>query len=176
MDKDFREILTSELVSVTGGLVAGILLLCITKQFDLIPGLFILWPGLLDLSGDLSGSVTARLSSALHLGRLDLNKRNEKHILGNLFASLLLAIMMGIILGVIAYTFTLILFHKSVVKLIWLGGVSSFIGSLLVIPVAITLSIMFYVRGNDPNNLTGFMAMLGDTAGAIGLILALVIL
>lgn len=177
MDKDFKEILSSEIFSLTGGLAVGTLLLYISDRLWLIPGLFILWPGLLDLNGDLSGSVAARISSALHLGTLDLNRKYEKHVMGNLMASFLLSIIMGFILGVIAYCSTILFFHISSPMLIFVGGIAALFGAILTIPVTITLSIMFYLRGNDPNNIMGpFMATIGDIAGGIGLILTLLII
>jgi mgtE-like transporter len=176
MDKDFKEILGSEIFSITGGLAVGTMLLYITNRIEMIPGLFILWPGLLDLKGDLSGSVAARISSALHLGTLDLNKKYEKHIVGNLVASFILGIIMGFILGVIAYLATLVFFKTSNPIIILIGGISTLLGLLFTIPITITFSIMFYLRGNDPNNIVGpFMATIGDIAGGIALILALII-
>ncbi|MEM4260283.1 MAG: magnesium transporter [Candidatus Woesearchaeota archaeon] len=177
MEKDFKEILSSEIFSLTGGLAVGTLLLYISDKLWLLPGLFILWPGLLDLNGDLSGSVAARISSALHLGTLDLNKKYEKHVVGNLIASFVLSIIMGFILGFIAFLSTLLFFHKNSPQIIFVGGISALCGAILTIPVTITLSIMFYLRGNDPNNIMGpFMATIGDVAGAIGLIFTLMII
>src|SRR3989344_6052583 len=64
---DFREMLAVEIISVTGGLLAGVALASMTDQISLIPGLFILIPGFLEMRGALSGMMSARLSSGLFL-------------------------------------------------------------------------------------------------------------
>ena len=63
IDKDFFEISVSELISVTGGIIAGIFLLGLIDKLSLIPGLLILLPGFLEMHGNISGSLTGRLVS-----------------------------------------------------------------------------------------------------------------
>ena len=53
---DFREIVSAEFISITGGLMAGLILSFMLDKIYLVPGLFILIPGFLEMRGSLSGS------------------------------------------------------------------------------------------------------------------------
>ena len=77
-DKDFKEIFSSELVSIIIGLFAGTLLVIYTKKILLIPGMFILLPAFLEMRGNLDGSLSSRLSSGLFLGVVKPKKYNTK--------------------------------------------------------------------------------------------------
>src|SRR3989338_11706985 len=67
-DKDFKEITVTQFVSLTGGLMAGTILSTFSNNLLIVPGLFVLYPGFLALKGEIHGSLSARLSSALHIG------------------------------------------------------------------------------------------------------------
>ena len=67
-DKDFKEILFSQSMAVIGGIIAGTLLALYTDKILLIPGMVILIPGFLEMRGNISGTLSARLSSGLFLG------------------------------------------------------------------------------------------------------------
>src|SRR3989338_3592363 len=95
LDTSFREIFAAQMVSIFGGLIAGILLAIYTDKILLIPGMLILLPGLLEMRGNISGSFASRLSSGLFLGIIKPNKFNTKIIKGNLLASFLLAILVS---------------------------------------------------------------------------------
>ena len=65
IEKDFLEISFSQLLSITGGVIAGTFLVSLIDNFGLISGLFILFPGLLELHGNIYGSLSARLGNLL---------------------------------------------------------------------------------------------------------------
>ena len=75
--RDFSEILSSELVSVTGGIISGTLLAIFTDRLFLLPGLLILLPGFLELQNASSGSLAARLGSELHTRRIRPGKKSR---------------------------------------------------------------------------------------------------
>src|SRR3989344_910042 len=110
LDRGFKEILLSQIVSIIGWMVAGILLVVYLDQLFLIPGVLILLPGLLEMQGNISGTFAARLSSGLFLGVIKPNRMHTKLIHGNIFASFFLAIFTALILGVVAFLFNLVIF------------------------------------------------------------------
>ena len=66
-DKRFEEIFSAQLVSIIGGLIVGTLLAVYKDKILLIPGMFILLPGFLEMRGNISGTLASRLSSGLFL-------------------------------------------------------------------------------------------------------------
>ncbi len=73
-NEKFKEILFSQIISIIGGLIAGTFLAVHTDQLLLVPGLFILLPGFLEMRGSISGTLSARLSSGLFLGVIKPNR------------------------------------------------------------------------------------------------------
>src|SRR3989344_5774260 len=108
-DKDFSEILAAEFISVTGGLLAGIGLAFMAGKISLIPGLFILIPGFLEMRGNLSGSMSSRISSGLFLGVLKPSMR-DRIIKSNMLATAILVVVISLVLGIIAYASSLYFF------------------------------------------------------------------
>src|SRR3989338_5445908 len=74
IDKSFKEIFSSQIVSLFGGLIAGIILAVYSDKIFLIPGMLILLPGFLEMRGNISGSFASRLSSGLFLRVIDPHK------------------------------------------------------------------------------------------------------
>src|SRR3989344_1375687 len=87
-DKNFKEIMFSQSMAVIGGLIAGTLLAIYTDKILLIPGMIILLPGFLEMRGNISGSMSARLTSGLFLGVVE--KEKKQIIRGNVIAAFLL--------------------------------------------------------------------------------------
>ena len=100
--KDFKEIAGGELISVTGGLFAGLMLTYATNKLEMIPALLILLHGFLEMRGNISGSLSARLSAGLHVGAF--KKYGKNGILkGNVIASFILVVFLSLFLGLLAY-------------------------------------------------------------------------
>ena len=82
-DKDFKEILFSQSMAVIGGIIAGTLLALYTDKILLIPGMVILIPGFLEMRGNISGTLSARLSSGLFLGVFKSSKEKRFPFISN---------------------------------------------------------------------------------------------
>ncbi len=178
MRKDFLEILSGELIAVTGGLLAGLSLAIFKDKLLLIPGLFILLPGILEMRGNISGSLAARIGSALHLGTLSVNaKYNNKIILGNIFASFLLAIFVSLILGSLAYIATLIFFHIQFIEIIYISVFAAIFSNIILLPLTIKTSLWLYKKGHDPDNIMGpYITTVGDVVCILAVLLAITII
>src|SRR3989338_1533373 len=98
-DKNFREIFSSQSVSIIGGLIAGILLAAYIDKLLLIPGMLILLPGFLEMRGNISGSLSARISSGLFLKVINPEKSNSRIVRGNITASFLLVLLVTFSIG-----------------------------------------------------------------------------
>jgi len=172
IDKDFLEISLSELISITGGVIAGLFLLNITKSFDTLLGLFILFPGLLEMHGNIYGSLSARISTSLWSGRLKLKEDRNKFIRENIFAALFLVLGVSFVLGVISYLFILITFKASSFSIIIVSVLSSLIGSLIEIPLTIYTTFWLFKHNFDPDDIMGpYVTTIGDIISVISIVI-----
>lgn len=178
-DKDFKEILGSQIISVLGGLIAGTVLAVYVNKLLLIPSMLILLPGFLEMRANVSGPVASRVSSGLFLGVIAPGKTTEtkrKIIQGNINASFLLTIITSLFLGTIAFLtnyFVFEVYSPMIIPIILIAGI---IANIIEIPVTLLATFYLYKKGHDPNNIMGpFLTSLGDITSIVSLLIALVI-
>lgn len=173
--KDTKEILSAEFISITGGLLAGTLLAAAANKIYLIPGLFILIPGFLEMRGSLSGSLASRISSGLFLGVIKPHIRNNAIILSNIIATAVLVIMSSLILGVVAYLSSSYFFGIENVKIIFIALIAGVV-SLAMTPVTVFTTLWLFRHGHDPNNIMGpYITTLGDVMSVIAFMVAITV-
>ncbi|MDD4249506.1 MAG: divalent cation transporter, partial [Methanosarcina sp.] len=74
-----REALPFELMATVGGVIAGIILSGMTSELEMIPGLIVIYPGLLGLRGNISSTLGSRLGRAIHMGLItDIDRNNPE--------------------------------------------------------------------------------------------------
>ncbi len=196
-DKDFKEITVTQFVSLTGGLMAGTILSTFSNNLLIVPGLFVLYPGFLALKGEIHGSLSARLSSALHIGDVKVaatsgegnkivttrvishkDKAKTRHILfDNIVASLLLGLFVSILLGIAAYTIVYFIFKINNPDIILLSIIAATIANIVMIPFTIYSTLWVYKHGYDPDNIMGsYITTVGDVVGVLSLVVGIVVL
>ncbi len=175
-DSVFKEILSSQVVSLIGGLIAGTILAIYTDKLLLIPGILILLPGFLEMRGNISGSFASRLSSGLFLGVIKPNKTTIKLLKGNFIASFLLAIVVSLALGLLAFLFNYFVFGVVIYKIITLALISGIIANAIEIPLTMFATFYLFKKGHDPNNImVPFVTSTGDITSIVALLIGLVI-
>jgi mgtE-like transporter len=178
-DKNFTEILSSQTVSIIGGIIAGVILASYTNKLLVIPGVLITLPAFLDMRGNISGSMASRLSSGMFLGviKTKTKKVNTPILRGNIIASLVLAVVISLFLGLVAFAFSWLVSHVLFPKVILIFLVAGIIASLIEIPLAIYMTFYLYRNGYDPNNIFGpFVTSTGDITSVLSLLVALMII
>ena len=176
-DKNFKEILSFQVVSIIGGLIAGIILAYNTNKILLIPGMLLTLPAFLDMRGNISGSLASRLSSGLFLGVIKPNTIRTKIIRGNIYASLLLAVIIALFLGLITFLFNNFVLHVFTPEIIWLFLIAGIIANMIEVPLTIVLTFYFFKKGHDPNNILGpFVTSSGDITSIVSLLIALALI
>ncbi|HLD41433.1 MAG TPA: magnesium transporter [archaeon] len=174
--KDFKEILGAELISVSGGLLAGLLLAIFVDKLLLIPGLLILLPGFLEMRGNISGSLSARLSSGLFLGALKPKFGRNRILRGNVVASFLLVIILSLLLGFVAYLVNLFVLNTNVPSIILVSFIAGLLSNLIEIPLTIAITFWFFRKGHDPSNVMGpYVTTIGDIVSIVALLIGIVV-
>lgn len=174
--RDFGEISAAELVSVTGGVFAGIMLAFMINRIDVVPGMLILLPGFLEMRGNISGSLSARLSAALFLRYTKPRLRNNFVLRENVISSVFLAVAVSFILGVISFLISLYIFHIYSPGLVYLAVFAGIIANAIEIPMTVFFTFWLFRHGHDPNNIMGpYVTTLGDIISIVSILIALVI-
>jgi len=172
--KDFREIFSAEIVSITGGLLAGLLLVLYIDKIYLVPGIFILLPGFLEMRGNISGSMSARLSSGLFLGALKTKSGKKRILKGNIIASMVLVVLVSILLGIISYLVSYFIFGVNFPQIIFVSFLAAVLSNIIQIPLTIFTTLWLFKRGHDPNNIMGpYITTTGDIISIVSLLIAI---
>ena len=176
-DSIFKEVLSSQVVSLIGGLIAGTIIAIYTDKLLLIPGILILLPGFLEMRGNISGSFASRLSSGLFLGIIKPNKTTINLLKGNLIASFLLAIVVSLVLGFLAFLFSYFVFDVIVYEIISIALIAGIISNLIEIPLTLFATFYLFKKGLDPNNIMApFITSTGDIISVVSLLIGLILI
>ena len=175
--KDFKEISAGELISITGGLMAGMILAHIKEELILIPGLLILIPGFLEMKGNIDGSLSSRLSSALHMGNLLPKIQNSAFLRQNIYATTLLSLIVSIILGVMALLVTYIYYRVIYIKILYISIAAVVLSNLILNPITIVTCFWLFKHGHDPDNIMGpYVTTVGDVISLISLFIVVAVI
>lgn len=177
IDRDFKEIFTSEIVSISGGLLAGTMLLIITKNLEMLPGLFLLLPGFLEMHGNIFGSFAARLGALLHTHHIRPPFAKSSLLRINTIATIILLLFVSLSIGILAYVFNLLFFDVSSPLLIIISLIAAFIALLFELPLTIFTTLWLFKRGHDPDDIMGpYVTTVGDVISIISLFIAMVVI
>lgn len=143
--------LSALLVSAAAASVAGIYLGSVHEILEVIPGLMVLLPSIIDMRGNIAGVLASRLSSSMHLGEFSIDF-GEGHVLGdNVRASFAVTILIAFVLGILAHIACLIagLPSVGVTDLVLISTVSGIISGLVVMGITLIIAIASYRYGLD---------------------------
>jgi cation transporter-like permease len=170
--KTTKEIIFSQTFSILGGLTAGSILAVYTNQILLIPGLFILLPGFLEMGNAISGSLSSRISSKLYQ-----RKFTKSNLTKNIIASFLLLILSSITLGAITYIISKFVFNLNNTDIILIPVIAAIISGIILLPLNSKIVLWLYHHHKDPDNLIGASSTtLGDIINISAILIAISIL
>ena len=149
--KIVKETFPSEIVSIVGDLLAGIVLSLLILPFESFIVLILMIPALLSLRGNLSGPFIARTSRDLVIGNF-----SKRSWIENVLATYTLSIITAIFIGILSIILNLTLFKLAILSF-------QYFLSIPIITIVLTLSIsipcstglnyMAFKRGLNPNNI-----------------------
>ena len=172
----YREALPILSVSALGGLFAGLVLGGMEAELREIRGLLVLVPALLATRGNVYGSLGARLGSALHQGLIEpyvsfgddrLRAAVVAAVSSGLFVSSLAAVMAFGLLAVLGRPVA------PIWMLVGVALISGVIGGAVLVTTVVTVVIVGYRRGLNPDTLAGpVVTTTGDVVGTATLLIA----
>jgi|GEM_PF-739349 len=173
IDKEFREIAIAEVLSITGGLLAGTILAINIDQILLIPGLLILLPGFLEMRGNISGSLAARLSTALDVRKITSREENSYFVRQNIIATFAEALIVSLSLAAIAYAVTYFIFGTATLSIFLIAVLAAILSNVIEDILTTKATFWLYRKGLDPNNVMGpYVTTTGDIVSVFCLLFA----
>lgn len=154
---------------LAGGMLGGMI-----ETIDLLPGLLIILPGLLDMRGSIGSTFGARLTSGMHLGSIRPYKFT-KALKINIYASVILSFLLPIILAVFAWVLSIMIGIGSIslMAFIFISLFTGFISGIALTGLAILVSFVSYNKGLDPDDVTTpTIGTLGDIITVLCLFVA----
>ncbi len=174
--EEFREGVLVEIISVTGGVFAGFLLALSIGRIELLPGLLILLPGFLEMRGNISGSLSARLSAALFMKYTKPSMKDNFVLRENVISSAILAVIVSFLLGIFAFLVSLYIFGIFSPLLIFVALFAGLISNVIEIPFTVYFTFWLFRHGHDPNNVMGpYLTTIGDIVSIASILLAIII-
>ena len=140
--KIVKETFPSEIVSIIGDILAGIVLIILILPFKSFIILILIIPALLSLRGNISGPFIARTSNDLIIG--DLNKRSW---IENVSATLTLSIITALLIGMFGIVIDIFLIRVSLIPLeilILIPLISILLTLSISIPISTILNYMAF--------------------------------
>ena len=166
------------MLSALGSIAVGFLLGTVEDIFIILPGLIVLIPPLMSIRGAIGGAFSARLSTALHLGTVKPQVRNntsnfKKSFLSAIILTAILPIWIGGLAYLVAFFFTPEILNNwnALLGFILIAELSGLLSGFLQALITIFLSIVTYRRGLDPDvTVSPILYTTGDLVGVISLV------
>jgi len=170
-----REGILGVLIATTSGVIAGLGLAMMRGTLERMAGMLVMIPPFLDMRGNISGSLSSRLGTALHKGTIKPIYRLSAYTVQNLLGSMVLGSVMSVIIGIFAYTVCLVLGYTNagVVSLTLTSFIGGVLANLIMIFLTFLSTVFFFHRGLDPDTVMGpYVTAIGDVVSIISLFVA----
>jgi len=171
----YREALPVLLVSLAGGLFAGLVLEGLVESVERFPGLLVMVPVFLATRGNVYGALGGRIASGLHQGLIAPRFEWDERLANAVVASLINGVGISVVIGVITWLALLVLGWESalLVELVAIMLIAGVLTSVVLIVGLLALIFAGFQYGYDPDNLVGpIVTTLGDIFGMLFLVLS----
>jgi mgtE-like transporter len=138
-----------------GGLLTGTFLVMYLNVFTQAPWVLSLLPGILSVRGAVGGLLTARLSTALRIGTIEANFRQNTRVFQHLFSAMItLTFISSIVIGLTGGLFNTLflgLAIKDIVTILLVIVTTMGFSLFLLSPITLGVSIISYKQGLNPD-------------------------
>ena len=170
----YKETAPIILVTIVAEIWVGVFLIGIEDFYELLPGLFIIVPGLMEARGNISGALGQRLGSAIHLGIVSWEDKFNEEVRENVKASASLGLLMSFSLGVLAFISSILLGfkHMSLLEFILIAVLTSTLAGVSQVGFTVFIATYSSHLGLDPDNVTiPALSVVGDILTIIYLLI-----
>jgi cation transporter-like permease len=150
LGKTTREILIGQLISLSGSIVAGILLELTKSTLIATVGIFLLLPGVFDLGGSVAGAFAAKVNHAFTRGSFTARDFHR-----SLVYSLVVLSISALVLGAVGGLLASVFFHASFLKVMFTAWAASIVTGLIGLPIIGSLTLLTASKGLDADNFIG---------------------
>lgn len=171
----YREALPVLVISLIGGLIAGLVLEELLASVARFPGLLVMVPVFLATRGNVYGALGGRIASGLHQGLVRPRFQWNDRLVHAVIASFANGIGISIVIGALTWIALLVLGLEAaaLVELVAIMLVAGTLTSVVMILGLLGLIFTGYRLGYDPDNLVGpIVTTLGDIFGMFFLLLS----
>ncbi len=156
----------------TGGILSSM-----ATMFRNTPGLIVIVPAIIGLRGNINAALGSRLSSAAHLGLIDVEKVFNKETKENVKASMVMSVACASLLGFLGWLTSYALgYHVNIFTLITVTLIAGTLAGLILAFITVGIVIVAFRKGLDPDNITGpFLTTVGDIVTVICLFGAVIL-
>ncbi|MEM3184262.1 MAG: magnesium transporter [Candidatus Hadarchaeales archaeon] len=146
-------------------LFAGSMLEEMRRNIEILPGLVVMIPPLIDLRGNIGCALGSRLGTALHLGTIKPRFFLSREMKINVISAIIVSVLGSLAVGTMSFIFTFLagVEAMSVFNFLFIALFSGVLSGIILTPIAVLVSILSFKRGWDPDNITGpVMTTIGD--------------
>ena len=162
------------LVEASAGSVFG----GMERSFRILPGLIVMVPPLLGLRGNISGALASRLGTALHGGVIEPKFLMNSELRVNILSSICLTFLVSLSVGVLAFVVCALtgVEHVSVLTFVLIALIAGLLSNFIIVALTVFIAIGTYIRGWDPDNITGpIVTTTGDLVTIICIFIAVLL-
>jgi len=167
--------LLAELISISVGSLAGFGLAVMSGRLEEYAGLLIMVPSFLEMRNAISGQLSSRVGTALHLGVVKAVYKFQKDLTQNIYASLILGFVVSLYIGILSNILCLIFGFPSagIEKLVLIAIIAGTIANISEVLLSVFSTIFFWRRGIDPDDIMGpYITSIGDIISIISLFIS----
>ncbi|MFW9945575.1 MAG: magnesium transporter [Candidatus Odinarchaeota archaeon] len=173
--KIIKETFPSEIVSIVGDILAGIILSILILPFKSFLILILIIPPLLSLRGNITAPFIARNARDLIIGEFNL-----RLLIENVLATYCLSLITATLIGFLSLVLSILFFSIIILPInviIFIPIISITLTLSLTIPVSTILNYLTFRYGLNPNNIVNpVMTAIGDFTMVVCFYLTIIIL
>lgn len=146
-----KQMATSQVFSLIGSIIAGVLLDANKESLALIVGVFVVLPGVFDLDGSIGASLSAKINHQLE----DPDRKPADTFWNTVSFALLLCASAGALVGLTGAAVSALFFDAYFWHVFFIGWGAVMLSGLIGFPIIALMSIFFRLRKINPDDVVG---------------------
>lgn len=174
--KILKESLPVLILAAFGAIIAGIIVKDISVYMNILPGVLILAPAIMSMTGSILGMFNSRITSAVHDGEISLNSFKNPILRENIIALIIITFLISILLGAVAHFFCVLFNYDSLgilpfILVVLLTNIFAYFFMVLISLLTIFLSIK---KKKDPDDIIFPVATIVSDIGSMFFLLLII--